>query len=194
VLTVVYADLIGSTALQEELDPELARRVMTSFYECIRDVIGAHGGNVQRFIGDAVVAAFGIPELREDDALRAVKAAAAMVNSLAELNEELEQRWGISLRMRTAVNTGERVVSEDGILVGDVMNTAARLEQAGSDGEVLLGEATRRLVRHAVELEPLAPLELKGKTEQVRAWRLVSVAEAAHGGSAARRGGAGRPD
>src|SRR5438105_14341798 len=85
VVTVVFTDLIGSTALQEELDPELARRVMTRFYEGLRAVVEAHGGRVQQFSGDGVVAAFGVRELREDDALRAVRAAAAMVRSLAEL-------------------------------------------------------------------------------------------------------------
>src|SRR5437588_1284387 len=178
VLTVVFADLIGSTALQEELDPELARRLMTRFYERLRAVVESHGGTVEQFSGDGIVAAFGVHELREDDALRAVRAAAAMVRSLAELNHELERRWGVRLRMRTAVNTGELVVSEGGILVGDTMNTAARLEQAGSDGEVLIGEGTWRLVHHVVELEPVAPLELKGKAEPVRAWRLASVASA----------------
>jgi class 3 adenylate cyclase/ketosteroid isomerase-like protein len=171
----VFADLIGSTALQEELDPELARQVMTRFYDRLRAAIEAHGGHVQQFVGDGIVAAFGVPELGEDDALRAVRAAAAMVSSLAELNDELGRRWGVRLRMRTGVNTGELVVSDDGILVGDTMNTTARLEQAGSDGEVLVGEGTWRLVHHLVELEPVAPLDLKGKSEQVRAWRLVSL-------------------
>ncbi len=177
-MTVVFTDLIGSTALQEALDAESARRVMTLFYEKMRAVIEAHGGSVQKFIGDAVVAAFGIPELREYDALQGVRAAAAMVNELAELNEELDRGWGVRLRMRTAVNTGELVVSQQGALVGDTMNTAARLEQAAGEGEVLVGEATWRLVRHAMDLEPLPALELKGKAEPVRAWRLASVAAA----------------
>ena len=175
---MVFADLIGSTALQEELDPELTRRLMTRFYERVRAVIEAHRGSIQYFSGDGVVAAFGVDELREDDALRAVRAAAAMCISLADLNRELDRQWGVRLRMRTAVNTGELVVSEGGILVGDTMNTAARLEQASSDGEVLIGEATWRLVHHIVELEPVAPLALKGKSEPVRAWRLASVAGA----------------
>jgi class 3 adenylate cyclase len=174
----VFADLIGSTALQEQLDPELARRIMTRFYERLRAVIEAHGGSVEQFRGDGVVAAFGVHELREDDAVRGVRAAAAMVSSLADLNHELAPRWGVRLRMRTAVNTGELVVSENGILVGDPMNTAARLEQAGADGEVLVGEATWRLVHQVVELEPIEPLELKGKSEPVPAWRLASVAGA----------------
>ena len=170
--------MIGSTALQERLDPELARRIMTRFYERLRAVIESHGGSVEQFRGDGVVAAFGVQELREDDAIRGVRAAAAMVRSLAALNQELAPRWGVRLQMRTAVNTGELVVSENGILVGDPMNTAARLEQAGADGEVLVGEATWRLVHHLIELEPIEPLELKGKSEPVPAWRLASVAGA----------------
>ena len=177
-LTVVFADMIGSTALQERLDPELARRIMTRFYERLRAVIESHGGSVEQFRGDGVVAAFGVQELREDDAIRGVRAAAAMVRSLAALNQELAPRWGVRLQMRTAVNTGELVVSENGILVGDPMNTAARLEQAGADGEVLVGEATWRLVHHLIDLEPIEPLELKGKSEPVPAWRLASVAGA----------------
>ncbi len=178
VVTVVFADLVASTALQEKLDAEAARRIMARFYDRMRAVIEAHGGSVQKFIGDAVVAAFGVPELREDDALRAVRAAAGMVAALEELGDELEHGWGVRLQMRTAVNTGELVVSDEGILIGDTMNTAARLEQAAAAGEVLVGEPTWRLVHHAAELEPLPELELRGKAVPVRAWRLVSVARA----------------
>ncbi len=159
VVSVVFADLVGSTALQEVLDPESVRRLMKRFYAAMGAVIQAHGGSVQKFIGDAVVAAFGIPELREDDALRAVRAAGAMATVLDELNQELEQSWGVQLRMRTAVNTGELVVSEDGVLVGDTMNTAARLEQAAPVDGVLVGESTWRLVHRLVGLEPVADLE-----------------------------------
>ncbi len=178
VVTVVFADLVDSTALQETLDAESARRLMARFYDHMRAVIEAHGGSVQKFIGDAVVAAFGVPELREDDALRAVRAAAGMVAALDELGDELELRWGVRLRMRTAVNTGELVVSDEGILIGDTMNTAARLEQAAAAGQVLVGESTWRLVHRAAQLEPLPELELKGKSLPARAWRLVSVAGA----------------
>ncbi len=175
VLTVVFADLVGSTTLQEELDAESARRVMTRFYEQMRRVLEAHGGVLEKFIGDAVVAVFGRPAVREDDALRAVRAAAAMVVALDSLNDELERVWGVRLRMRTGVNTGELVVSDVGALVGDTMNTAARLEQAAPEGEVLLGAETWRLVHHEIELEPLEPIFVKGKSAPLRAWRVSSV-------------------
>jgi class 3 adenylate cyclase len=178
VVSVVFADLAGSTAQQEELDPESARRVIARFYETMRSVIESHGGQVEKFIGDAVVALFGVPSVREDDALRAVRAAAAMRIALAELNEELERVWGVRLAMRTGVNTGELVISGEGILVGDTMNTAARLEQAAPEGEILVGEPTWRLVHRAAGLEPVTSLNLKGKAAPVRAWRLVSAAPA----------------
>ena len=184
VVTALFADLAGSTALQETLDPESARAVMGLFYEHTRAVIEQHEGRVEKFIGDAIVAIFGAPVVREDDALRAVRAAAAMGPALERLNELLQRDWGVRLQLRMGVNTGELVLgarpgdsAADGgeIVVGDIMNTAARLEQAASDGEVLIGEETRRLVRHAVELEAVSALELKGKSQPVRAWRLVSV-------------------
>jgi class 3 adenylate cyclase/ketosteroid isomerase-like protein len=175
VLTVVFADLVGSTALQERLDSESARQLMSRFYDAMRAVLEAEGGRLEKFIGDAVVAVFGLPALREDDALRAVRAAGAMSDALQTLNEELERIWGVRLQMRTGVNTGELVVSDAGVLVGDTMNTAARLEQAAPPGAVLVGQATWRLVHRSVGLEPVEPLELKGKAEPVPAWRLVSA-------------------
>jgi class 3 adenylate cyclase/tetratricopeptide (TPR) repeat protein len=183
VVTVVFADLAESTALQERLDAESARAVMARFYQAMRAVVDAHGGRVQKFIGDAVVAVFGAPVVREDDALRAVRAAAAMTRALADLNGELERGWGVQLTIRTGVHTGElvvvpgsgaRIIGGSEIVVGDVMNTAARLEQAAASGEILIGDETWRLVRQAVEVESVAALELKGKSAPVRAWRLVS--------------------
>jgi class 3 adenylate cyclase/ketosteroid isomerase-like protein/predicted ester cyclase len=175
VVSVVFSDLVGSTALQEALDAESVRRVMTRFYDAMRAVVKRHDGAIQKFIGDAVVVVFGAPVGREDDALRAVRCAAAMVGELARLNDELEPVWGVRLQVRTGVNTGELVVNQEGIFVGDTMNTAARLEQAAGAGEVMVGEGTWRLVRHKVELEELAPLDLKGKSQPVRVWRLVSA-------------------
>jgi len=139
VVSVVFADLAGSTELQESLDAESVRRVMERFYEAMRSVVQSHGGQVAKFIGDAVVAVFGARGVGEHDALRAVRAAAAMVSDLAELGDEFERGWGVRLAMRTGVNTGELVVGEDQeILVGDTMNTAARLELGG--GLAALGD------------------------------------------------------
>jgi class 3 adenylate cyclase/ketosteroid isomerase-like protein len=184
VVSVVFSDLVGSTALQEALDPESARHVMARFYEEMRAVVDAHRGKIEKFIGDAVVAVFGVPTVSEDDALRAVRCAAAMAARLEQLGDELERVWGVRLQMRTGVNTGELVISDQGILVGDTMNTAARLEQAAAAEEVLISESTWRLIRHEVELEEIVPLELKGKSQPVRAWRVVS---AAHQGNAPSR-------
>ncbi len=174
-VSVVFCDLVGSTTLQETLEPESARHVMGRFYDVMRAAVELHGGTVERFIGDAVLAAFGAHTVGEDDALRAVRCAAEMGLQVDLLNQELEERWGVRLQVRTGVNTGELVVDKAEILVGDMMNTAARLEQAAAPGDVLIGEPTWRLVRHDVELEEVVPLELKGKREPVRAWRLVSA-------------------
>jgi class 3 adenylate cyclase/tetratricopeptide (TPR) repeat protein len=185
VVSVVFADLAGSTGLQESLDPESVRRVMERFYKTMRTVVESHGGQVMKFIGDAVVAVFGARSLDEYDALRAVRAAAAMGVELSALNEVLASSWGVRLAMRTGVNTGELVIGEEEeIFVGDAMNTAARLEQAAAPGQVLVGEATWRLVHHAVKLESVGALELKGKAQAVPAWRLVS-AEASRDGDRA---------
>ena len=150
----------------------------------MRSVLERHGGTVEKYIGDAVMAVFGLPRVREDDALRAVRAAAGMQAALAELNGELEQRWGVRLANRTGVNTGEVVAGDlaggQRLVTGDTVNVAARLEQAAPEMEILIGESTFRLVRDAVDVEPLEPLELKGKAERVPAYRLRSV-QGAHG-------------
>src|SRR5206468_8532356 len=128
----------------------------------------AHGGTIEKFIGDAVMAVFGLPTVHEDDALRAVRAAAAMVAELGALNDELEARYGVRLVNRTGVNTGEVVAGDpttgQRLVTGDAVNVAARLEQAAPPGGVLLGALTHRLVRDVVESEPVEPLELKGKS------------------------------
>jgi predicted ATPase/class 3 adenylate cyclase len=176
-VTFVFTDVVGSTALGEGLDPEVLRRVMTSYFDRMRAVLERHGGTVEKYIGDAIVAVFGIPELREDDALRGVRAAGEMRDALAALNHELHDRWGVRIEARTGVNTGEVLAEEraDAPLHSDAANTAARLEQTAAPGEVLIGDATYRLVRDAVEADPTGPLELKGKAAPQDAWRLVQV-------------------
>jgi class 3 adenylate cyclase/tetratricopeptide (TPR) repeat protein len=178
-VTIVFSDLKGSTDLGEALDTEALREVMSRYFEVMREALEQHGGTVEKYIGDAVMAVFGLPRLREDDALRAVRAAAAMKESLAELNDELDQRWGVRLANRTGVNTGEVVAGDitlgQRLVTGDAVNVAARLEQAAPALEILIGEPTYRLVRDAVEIEPVEPLELKGKAERVPAYRLLGV-------------------
>jgi class 3 adenylate cyclase/tetratricopeptide (TPR) repeat protein len=178
-VTVVFSDLVGSTPLGERLDPESLREVITRYYDRAAEVLARHGGTVAKFIGDAVMAVYGIPRLHEDDALRAVRGAAELGDALAELNGELEAAWGVRLALRTGVNTGEVVVGDavhgQEIVVGDAVNVAARLEQAAGPGEVLIGEQTWRLVRDAATVEPVAPLAVKGKGDPVGAFRLLGV-------------------
>jgi class 3 adenylate cyclase/predicted ATPase len=182
-VTIVFSDVAGSTSLGDRLDPEALRRVMERYFAEMRSVLERHGGTVEKFIGDAVMAVFGIPATHEDDALRAVRAAAEMGDRLADLNEELERERGISLQVRTGVNTGEVVTGDPSAgqfyATGDAVNVAARLEQAAEPGEVLLGKQTYRLVQDAVRVELVGPLTLKGKAEAVAPYRLLEVVEGA---------------
>ena len=181
-VTVVFSDLVGSTSLGESMDSESLRELLHRYFEAMQGVLERHGGAVEKFIGDAIMAVFGLPKLREDDALRAVTAAVEMQDALAALNEELERGWGVRLANRTGVNTGEvvagDVTSGQRLVTGDTVNVAARLEQAAAAGEVLLGDLTYRLVRDAVEVEIVAPLDLKGKAERVPAYRVLGLREA----------------
>jgi class 3 adenylate cyclase/tetratricopeptide (TPR) repeat protein len=175
-VTIVFCDVTGSTALGERLDPESLRQVMARYFEAMRAVIERHGGTVEKFIGDAVMAVFGVPVVHEDDALRAVRAAAEMREALAALNAELERDYATTLEARIGINTGGVVTgTEERLATGDAVNLAARLEQAAPPGEILLGAETAGLVRGAVTLEALAPLAVKGKSEGVAAHRLLSV-------------------
>ncbi|HJV04787.1 MAG TPA: adenylate/guanylate cyclase domain-containing protein, partial [Actinomycetota bacterium] len=178
-VTVVFTDVVGSTPLGERLDPEALRRVMSEYFERMRIVVERHGGTVEKFIGDAVMAVFGIPTVHEDDALRAVRAAVEMRDALADLNRELEAQRGVTISVRTGVNTGQVVAGDPSagqtLATGDVINTAARLEQAAGPGEILLGASTLRLVREAVRTEAVEPLALKGKAEPVPAFRLAAI-------------------
>ena len=178
-VTLVFTDVIDSTPLGEKLDAETYRRVISRYFIEVSRVLEHHGGTVEKFIGDAVMAAFGIPVLHEDDALRAVRAAGELREALAALNEELRTEYGVELGMRTGINTGEVVAGDPSeghaFATGGAVAVAQRLEAAASPGEILIGEATYRLVRDAVLVEPLEPLELKGKSQPVRAWRLLGV-------------------
>jgi class 3 adenylate cyclase len=179
-VTVLFADVTGSTALGERLDPESFRRVMARYFDAARRAVERHGGTVEKFIGDAVMAVFGVPTVHEDDALRALRAAADLRDALAALNEELERDYGTSLEVRVGVNTGEVVAgTAERLATGDAVNVAARLQQAAEPGEILVGEPTLVLARDAVEAELLPPVELKGKTEPITPYRLLRVIEGA---------------
>jgi class 3 adenylate cyclase/tetratricopeptide (TPR) repeat protein len=179
-VTVLFADVTGSTALGERLDPESLRRVMARYFVVARTCLERHGGTVEKFIGDAVVAVFGVPTMHEDDALRALRAAAELRDSIASLDDELERDHGVSLLLRTGVNTGQVVTgTEERLATGDAVNVAARLEQAAQPGEILIGEQSRRLARGAIEVERVEPLALKGKAEPLASYRLLRVLEGA---------------
>jgi class 3 adenylate cyclase/tetratricopeptide (TPR) repeat protein len=179
IVSIVRCDVTGSTALGERLDAEALRGVITRYFDEMRTVIERHGGTVEKFIGDAVMAVFGVPVLHEDDALRAVRAAAEMREALGKLNDELERNRGVHLQVRTAVATGEVIASDpsagQAFVTGDAANVAARLETSAQPGEILIGEQTHRLVSAAVEAEPVEPFLVKGKAEPLRAWRLLDV-------------------
>jgi class 3 adenylate cyclase/tetratricopeptide (TPR) repeat protein len=168
-VTVLFCDVTGSTALGESVDPEALRGLLARYFERMKAIVERHGGSVEKFIGDAVMAVFGVPVAHEDDALRAVRAAAEMRDALPELD----------VQARIGVNTGEVVTgTEERLATGDAVNVAARLEQAAPPGEVLLGAPTLALVEAAVEVEEVAPLALKGKSEPTAAYRLLRVQEA----------------
>ena len=179
-VTLIFCDLKGSTALAERLDPEAMHEVKERYFTTMAAEITKHGGKIEKYIGDAIMAVFGLPLPHEDDALRAVRAAAGMQAALRGVNEDLSQRYGVVLANRTGVNTGEVVANDDPtadqkLATGDAVNVTARLEQAAPENEIYLGETTYRLVRDAVEVESVEPLELKGKSERVAAFRLVSA-------------------
>ena len=158
--------------------------MLTRYFDALRGVIERHGGTVEKFIGDAVMAVFGIPQLREDDALRAVRAAAELDDALGDLNAELEASVDLRIRIRVGINTGEVMVtsgSEGTLATGDPVNVAARLEQAAGVGEILIGAETHQLVRDAVLADALDPLAVKGKSEPLSVFRVQKVDPAAAG-------------
>jgi class 3 adenylate cyclase/tetratricopeptide (TPR) repeat protein len=165
-VTVVFCDVAGSTALGERLDPEPLRALLARYFERMKGIVERHGGSVEKFIGDAVMAVFGVPVIHEDDALRAVRAALDMRAALPELG--VQARLGIA--------TGEVVVgTAERLATGDVVNLAARLQQAAAPGEVLIALPTHRLVRDVVSAQPVEPLEVRGKELPVEAYRLEAV-------------------
>jgi len=167
-VTILFCDIVDSTARGESTDPEVMRTRLARFFEQMKTIVERHGGTVEKFIGDAVMAVFGVPRAHEDDALRGCRAAIEMREALPSLG--IEGRIGLM--------TGEVVTgTEERLVTGDPVNVAARLEHAAGPGEVLIGEPTLELVRGAVEVDPLEPLELKGKAQLVEAYRLKAVHE-----------------
>jgi class 3 adenylate cyclase/tetratricopeptide (TPR) repeat protein len=177
-VTLLFTDLKDSTALGERLDSEALHEVKERYFNAMAAEIRRHGGKIEKYIGDAIMAVFGLPRAHEDDALRAVRAAVGMKEALQQVNSDLGRRYGVRLANRTGVNTGEVVASDDPtadqkLATGDAVNVTARLEAAAPANEIYIGETTWRLVRDAVEAEPVEPLALKGKSEPVPAFRVV---------------------
>ena len=179
-VTLLFTDLKDSTALGEQLDSEAMHEVKERYFNAMAAEIVRHGGKIEKYIGDAIMAVFGLPLAHEDDALRAVRAAVGMQQVLKDVNDDLKKRFGVELANRTGVNTGEVVATDDPardqkLATGDAVNVTARLEAAAPANEIYIGETTYRLVRDAVTAEAVEPLTLKGKSEPVPAFRLVSV-------------------
>ncbi len=180
-VSILFADIVSSTSRAEQIDPESTRRMLARYFDAMRRVVERHGGTVEKFIGDAVMAVFGIPVLHEDDSLRAVRAAHELGVAVAALNDELSGGGWPPISLRIGVNTGEVVAGDPAasqtLVTGDAVNVAARLEQAAGPGEVVMGASTYRLVREAVDAEPIPALELKGKADPVEAYRLLGLKE-----------------
>jgi class 3 adenylate cyclase len=178
VVTVLFADLVGFTALSERLDAEDVAIVQDAYFAAARETVARHGGVLEKFIGDAVMAVFGVPRARDDDAERAVRAALALIAAVERLNATLDLDPE-TLRLRVGVNTGEAVVGETsaerGPVTGDTVNVAARLQSAAEPGRVVVGEVTALAIAEVAALEPLPPLTLKGKEEPFRASRVAAL-------------------
>jgi class 3 adenylate cyclase/tetratricopeptide (TPR) repeat protein len=176
VVTIVFTDVVGSTTLGDGLDPETLRYVLSRYFDVAREALERHGGTVEKFIGDAVMAVFGIPTLHEDDALRAVRAALDLRHALDALNDELLSEHAVRIETRTGVNTGEVLADDDPsgqkLATGDAINVASRLEQSARAGEVIISDETHRLVRGAVVAESLAAITVKGKRDPLPVWRV----------------------
>jgi class 3 adenylate cyclase len=182
-VTVLFVDLVDSTELAARLDPEVLRGVIDRYFELVRAAVERHGGVVEKFIGDAAMAVFGIPVLHEDDSLRAVRAACELRDALVEPSAELSGRHGLPLQIRVGLNTGEVFVraGETGasFATGNAVNIAKRLEEAALPGEILIGESTHRLVSHAVEGEAVDPVDLGGALGRASAFRVGGLGETA---------------
>src|SRR3954465_3310148 len=176
--TVMFTDLVESTSMAERLDPEALAQVLGRYFSVARTVVERHGGTVEKFIGDAVVARFGVEQVREDDALRAVRSGLELREAVEGLSEELDSAYGVRLRLRTGINTGDVLVNRaqaDNLAVSHAVSMAARLEQAAGADEVIVGEATFRLLGAGVDATPIEPLGVKGSSTPLLAWRVAGV-------------------
>src|SRR4051812_4368783 len=177
-VTVLFCDLVGFTAAADGADPEEVQARLSPYHARSRREIERFGGTVEKFIGDAVMAAFGAPAVHEDDPERAVRAGLALLDAVAQLNEE----QSLGLAVRIGINTGTAVVTTsarpalgEGMVTGDVVNTAARLQTAAEPGTIVVGEATWRATRHVVDYKELPAVEVKGKSKTVSLWQALGA-------------------
>lgn len=180
VATVIFADIVDFVGLTEQRDPEDVRELQRAFFTTITAPITEYGGVIEKYIGDAVMAVFGVPELHEDDAERAVRAALAMQAALAALNVALARTHAVQLAMRVGIHTGTVVATNatqggSFMVSGDTVNLAFHLQEAAQPDSILVSDATQRVVSHACELEPLGQLQLRRRSEQVTAYRAVRL-------------------
>ncbi|MGH3065579.1 MAG: BTAD domain-containing putative transcriptional regulator, partial [Gaiellaceae bacterium] len=182
-VTILFCDVVESMALAEALDPEALGRVLRSYFETVSSALTRHGGTVEKYAGDAVMAAFGIPLSHEDDALRAARAALDIRVGIATLNERVVRQHGVGLEVRIGIESGEVVATptdaRQRLVTGEAVGIASKLEAAAGADEIVVGELAARLIDHAARLEPLGELEIKGKRGPVRAFRLLEIAPAA---------------
>ncbi|HEX3960094.1 MAG TPA: adenylate/guanylate cyclase domain-containing protein [Trebonia sp.] len=178
-VSILFMDIVGSTTLAERMDPEALRQIMDSYFAACGAAIADHGGVVEKFIGDAILAVFGATVAREDDAVRAVRAAVTALGALQDLSAELMASYQVSLEARCGICTGDVVVTllatGDFRVIGDAVNTASRLQNAAPPGGILLDAATAAMARSQVAIEPVTPLALKGKAQAVPAWRVAGT-------------------
>jgi class 3 adenylate cyclase len=181
-VTIVFVDIVESMALADELDPEALGVVLRRYFDTVSAALTRHGGTVEKFAGDAVMAAFGVPVSHEDDALRAARAALEIRAGITVLAEELVRAHGVELEVRIGLESGEVVATptdaRQRLVTGEAVGVAARLQQSAAAGDIVVGELAGRLIDHATSLEPLGELEIKGKRKPVRAYRLVELASA----------------
>lgn len=178
IVSVLFCDLVESTALAERLDPEALQRVQDAYFDPMRSLVEQHGGTVEKFIGDAIVAVFGVPLIHEDDAERAVRCALAMRDALEGLNDTFRPSFGVELAVRIGVDTGEAVTGgrdDRAIATGDVTNTAARLEQSAKPGDVLVGRETFLLTERVIDYEDRPEVAVKGKAESLAIWAALGA-------------------
>ncbi|HEV8602009.1 MAG TPA: BTAD domain-containing putative transcriptional regulator [Gaiellaceae bacterium] len=180
-VTILFTDIVDSASFGAALDPEVLRMVMRRYFDTVRTVVERHGGTLEKFIGDTAMAVFGVPQMHEDDALRAVRAANELREALIGLNADLERDHGLAIQIRTGINTGEVLAGDAAsgqpFATGAAVTVAMRLQQAALPGETLLGDTTRTVLREAAMSEPVEPIDAGGSLGSVQAFRLLALGE-----------------